>query len=146
VRCHRGALRALAQTSKQVGATRLRRVDPACRGLENVLDPRLEEPRDPEGEPEAGVVLTPLECVDGLTGYFELLGEVSLRPLPLGSEVLQSVGHLFFAVAVRRFGCRTRGLQVRATKPGPSGSVLPREVRLRPALLPPKSYNRWVIG
>lgn len=69
----------------------------AERRLEDVFDPGLEKTRDAESKSEARMVLAPLQCIHGLPRDFELLGEVSLSPLALRTEVLQSIGHHGFA-------------------------------------------------
>jgi hypothetical protein len=54
--------------------------------LEDVFDPSPEQPRDPERERQAGVVLARFERVHGLARDIELGGEIALRPLPLGAQ------------------------------------------------------------
>ncbi len=49
--------------------------------VEDVLDRPFEQMGNSEREGQAGVVLPPLEGVDGLAGHAELTGEFRLGPL-----------------------------------------------------------------
>jgi len=53
---------------------------------EDRLYGRFEEPGKFEGQRKAGIVLARLDGVDGLARDAEFLGEVGLRPSPLGAE------------------------------------------------------------
>ena len=55
----------------------------------------VEEACEFEGEWEAGVELAGLDGVDGLTGDFETLGEVCLRPVAFGAEDAEAVLHWY---------------------------------------------------
>ena len=76
---------------RQLGAERVRP------GLtvrhEDLLDERVEQAGDLEGEGEARVVATGLDRVDRLARDGESLREGRLRPLALGAENVESVSH-----------------------------------------------------
>src|SRR3990167_3969777 len=62
-------------------------------GIEDGLNGRIEEPRDGERQGQTGIVPLVLDRVDSLTRHAEALGEVRLRPAPLGAEDVQPVLH-----------------------------------------------------
>ena len=52
----------------------------------NIFNRPGEEPRESKGERQAGVELTRLDRIDGLTGNPELFRKIGLAPIPLRTE------------------------------------------------------------
>jgi hypothetical protein len=70
-----------------------RRVVATSIGLEDLLDRRIEDACQGEGEGETRIEFPGLDGVDGLSGDLCPFGEPGLSPVPLGAENLDPVLH-----------------------------------------------------
>src|SRR2546427_11371582 len=61
---------------------------------EDGFDGGVEKAGEFEGQRETGVVLAGLDCVDGLAGDLEFLGEVGLGPVAFSAEDAEAIVHL----------------------------------------------------
>ena len=64
--------------------------------LENLLNPQPEQARSFEGERQAGVEFPLLDRIDRLPGNLQLLGQLRLGPVALGTQYLQAILHWYF--------------------------------------------------
>ncbi len=60
---------------------------------EDSLDRRLEDPRQPESERQAGIVLAGLNGIDRLARYTQHLRKLRLRPPPLRPQYSDAIIH-----------------------------------------------------
>lgn len=59
----------------------------------DLLNRFIEEVRDPEGERQTRVILSCFDRIDGLSGDFQVLGQIGLRPASFRAEGFEMIVH-----------------------------------------------------